>query len=159
MFNCSNFFRDFAVNLQGQIGGNQATIDISWGMINGKVNTGFEHIGWSTVHMMTHSGMVERGIYYIFTFFLFRYRVHSIGTPYLIYTIKVTLQQLNFETVQNETQQSRRRQIWRTIGNAYVGPQRESHNIAEVRQGNSSSPQVLTMQNHTSTIAIPGKFL
>lgn len=141
-----NLFRDFAVNLHRQIGGNQAITDIYWGMIERKVNTGFEHIGWNTVHLTIHFGMIESGCFIThLTFFLLRYRAHLIGNPYLIYTIRVTLQQLNFETVQNGTQRLLKKQIWRTIGNTFVGPQRESHNIPEVRKGNSSSPQVLHM--------------
>lgn len=75
--------------------------------------------------------------------YLIRYRVHEIGQPYVTYTIRVTLQQLDFKNKtlsKNGTTES----VWRTIGTAYVGPQTESHNIPEMIKGNSSSPEVMT---------------
>ena len=78
------------------------------------------------------------------TFFYCRYRVHEIRDPYLVYTIKVTLQQLNFEQkvlARNGTKLPPK-QVWRTIGTSYVGPDQEASHIAEVNKGNSSSPQV-----------------
>jgi hypothetical protein len=67
--------------------------------------------------------------------------VHDIGHPYVTYTIRVTLQQLDFKNMtalRNGTHET----VWRTIGTAYAGPQREAHNIPKVVKGNSSSPQV-----------------
>lgn len=70
--------------------------------------------------------------------------MHDIGDPYVTYTIKVTLQQLNYEqrVLANNATKLPPTQVWKTIGTAYVGPQQEAQHIAEVVKGNSSSPQV-----------------
>ncbi len=73
-----------------------------------------------------------------------RFRAHDIGDPYVTYTIKVTLQQLDYEKQRIAKNGTRLpiKQVWKTIGTAYAGPQNEAQNIPEVKKGNSSSPQV-----------------
>lgn len=73
--------------------------------------------------------------------FNIRYRVHDIGNPYMTYTIKVTLQQLDFQN-KTSSENNTSENVWRTIGTAYVGPQMEAQNIPEAIRGNASSPQV-----------------
>ncbi len=72
--------------------------------------------------------------------------MYSIGNPFLTYTIKVTLQQLNFNQVrvsENGTQLPAR-QVWEDIGVTFVGPQREASHIEETTvRGMSSTPRVL----------------
>lgn len=74
-----------------------------------------------------------------------RYRVHDIGDPYVTYTIKVTLQQLDYEIKQNANGTNLPpKEIWRNIGKAFVGPQVEAQNINRVEQGKTSTPKVVT---------------
>lgn len=138
--------RVFAVNHLSKIGGQEAIIDTSWAMIGRKAKIGFVHTEQNTVHMTTNFGtIIVSFACKIISSFFFRFRVHAIGHPYVVYTIKVTLQQLDFERDtfgRNLTNNSSK--VWKTIGHAYVGPQMEAQNIPEVHKGNSSSPQVWT---------------
>lgn len=63
----------------------------------------------------------------------------------MTYTIRVTLQQLDYEkqVVASNGTRLPIRQVWKNIGTAFAGPQNEAQNIPEQKKGNSSSPQVI----------------
>ena len=69
-----------------------------------------------------------------------RYRVHTIDDPYVTYTIKVILQQLDYEKQVKGSDKPK--QIWRKLGEVFLGPQNEIQNIDRINSGNSSTPQV-----------------
>lgn len=63
-----------------------------------------------------------------------------INDPYLTYKINVTVQQLDYQRI-NTT--GMKEDVWRTIGNAEIGPQKIGQNTAQDQAGQASGPMVI----------------
>lgn len=64
----------------------------------------------------------------------------EIRTPFLVYTVNVTVQQLDFKSKGEDGQEGE--DIWRTVGYVEIGPRRIGDNTARKHKGKSSGPQV-----------------
>ena len=72
--------------------------------------------------------------------FIYRYNVFIIEDPYVTYKINVTVQQLDYQLI--ATGNKDKRDIWKTIGYAEIGPQRIGQNTANNQKGTTSGPKV-----------------
>ena len=63
-----------------------------------------------------------------------------IEDPYVTYKINVTVQQLDYQLI--ATGNKDKRDIWKTIGYAEIGPQRIGQNTANNQKGTTSGPKV-----------------
>ncbi len=64
----------------------------------------------------------------------------SFETPYVTYKINVTVQQLDYQLL--ATGNKEKRDLWKTIGYAEIGPQRIGQNTANNQKGTTSGPKV-----------------
>ena len=64
----------------------------------------------------------------------------EIRTPFLVYTVNVTVQQLDFKSKGEDGQEGE--DVWRTVGYVEIGPRRIGDNTARKHKGKSSGPQV-----------------
>jgi len=73
-----------------------------------------------------------------------RWGVLDIGDPYLIYRINVTVQQLDFKMKTKKNGKKVEREVWTTVGNAVIGPERRGDNTNRKANGKTSGPEVCT---------------
>lgn len=73
--------------------------------------------------------------------FVCRYRICEIRDPFLTYTVNVTVQQLELELRDNSGKEGKR-EVWKTVGFAEIGPQRFGDNTQRKNPGKTSGPQV-----------------
>jgi len=98
-----------------------------------------EHKIVVSVHIITMS-LYSENLFYVLPS---RWKVYDIGDPYVEYTIKVKLEQLDY--VQSRDEQGNNiepKNIWKTIGEVYLGPHSHSDSIMGQGEGKSSTPQV-----------------
>ena len=62
-----------------------------------------------------------------------------IQEPYVTYQINVTVQQLEYQVFQGK---GKKKDVWRTVGFAEIGPQRIGQNTAQNQNGKVSGPKV-----------------
>jgi len=73
--------------------------------------------------------------------FVCRYRICEIRDPFLTYTVNVTVQQLELELRDNSGKEGKK-EVWKTVGFAEIGPQRFGDNTQRKNPGKTSGPQV-----------------
>lgn len=73
--------------------------------------------------------------------FVCRYRICEIRDPFLTYTVNVTVQQLELE-LRDDSGKEGKREVWKTVGFAEIGPQRFGDNTQRKNPGKTSGPQV-----------------
>ena len=64
----------------------------------------------------------------------------EIRTPFLVYTVNVTVQQLDFKSKGEDGEEGE--DVWKTVGYVEIGPRRIGDNTARKHKGKSSGPQV-----------------
>ena len=67
-----------------------------------------------------------------------------IENPYVTYKINVTVQQLDYQVISPDNNE--RKNVWKTIGHAQIGPQRIGQNTAQGQRGTVSGPKVQTTE-------------
>ena len=75
----------------------------------------------------------------------------EIRTPFLVYTVNVTVQQLDFKSKGEDGEEGK--DVWKTVGYVEIGPRRIGDNTARKHKGKSSGPQVSLLVLPASLLA------
>lgn len=78
------------------------------------------------------------------TIAIISYNVFEVKDPYLSYKINVTVQQLDYKEYYTNlvNNKNEKRDIWRTVGFAEIGPETIGQNTNQNQVGKASGPEV-----------------